>query len=77
MYHVISTSSSFFRKKTTHLNMQSWKFVFRLPAIGEVGDEILFGFSFRPLKSRDRLVATDMTGALQQGVCWGSSLLSG
>jgi hypothetical protein len=65
------------RKKTRHLNTQSWKFVFRLPAIGEVCGEILF--RLRVLNSvwilalafeiKDRLVATGVSGALQQGFC--------
>jgi hypothetical protein len=47
--------------------MQSWKFVFYLQAVSEVGGEILFEFSFQRLKARDRLVATGVSGALQQG----------
>jgi hypothetical protein len=36
---------------------------------------MLFGFSFWPLRARDRLVAKRMLGALQQGFCWGLNLL--
>jgi hypothetical protein len=43
--------------------MPGWKFVFQLPAVGEVGVDILFRLHvlisvFRPLRTRDRLVAT-------------------
>jgi hypothetical protein len=48
-----------------------------LPAVGKVGGEILFGFSFRPLWTRDRLVATGVSGAMQQGVRWGFILIYG
>lgn len=36
---------------------------------------ILFGFSCCPLRARNPLVATGVTGALQQGFCWGLNLL--
>jgi hypothetical protein len=51
--------------------------VFRLPAFGEVGGEILFGFSFRQFRARDRLFAMGVAGALQQQFCCGFILLSG
>jgi hypothetical protein len=37
----------------------------------------LFGFSFWPLWARNSLVVTRMSGALQQGFCWGFNLLCG
>jgi hypothetical protein len=66
-----------FRKKTLHLSSQTWKLFFRLPAVGEVGGEILFGFSFRPLRARDSLVATGVSGAMQHVFWWGFISLSG
>jgi hypothetical protein len=42
IHHVIFPFFQLFRMKTFHLSMQSWKFVFRLPAVGEIRGEILF-----------------------------------
>jgi hypothetical protein len=71
MYHVIFAFLQLFRMKPLRLSSEWWKLVFRLPAAGEVGDEILFGFSFWPLRTRDRLVATRLSGELQQGFLLG------
>jgi hypothetical protein len=51
--------------------------VFHLPAVSEVGGEILFGFLFQPLRERDCIVATGVSGALQQEFWWGFILLCG
>jgi hypothetical protein len=37
--------------------------------------QILFGLPFWPLRAMDRLVATRVLGALQQGFCWDLNLL--
>jgi hypothetical protein len=42
MYHVIFPSLQCFRMKILCLIMQGWNLVFRLPAAGEVGGQILF-----------------------------------
>jgi hypothetical protein len=39
---VISPSSSCLEKKALHQSSESWKLVFHLPVVGEVGGEILF-----------------------------------
>jgi hypothetical protein len=84
MYHVISPFQ-LFRMKTLHLCIKGQKYVFHFPAVSDVGGEILFrlrililfGFLFWLLRARDRLVALHVSGALQQGFCWGFNLLRG
>jgi hypothetical protein len=51
--------------------------VFPLPAVGEVGGEILFGFSFRPLRAKVHLVAMGVSAGLQQRFYRGFILLYG
>jgi hypothetical protein len=54
--------------------MQGWMFVLQLPAVGEVGVEILFRLLVLislwilvpAVEKRDRLVATGLLGVLQQ-----------
>jgi hypothetical protein len=59
--------------KTLHLSMQSSKFVFRLPANGEVGGEILF--RLHGLNSGWILIPTIEGKGLQEGSCWSFNLL--